>query len=149
MALINWKPKHIDPFHELDDLQDKMFGLTLFPNLDKGFGALKAWPAVDVAEDKDHVTVKADLPGLKQDEISVNVDGDVLTIQGERQEEQKKEGKNYHRIERSYGSFQRSLQLGPDVDLEKIKASYKNGVLEIQVPKTEKAKPKQIKVDIE
>ena len=148
MSLINWKPKQYDPFRELSDLEDKVFGLTFFPGLDRNLSSFKSWPAVDISEDKDNVYIKADLPGLKEDEIEVNVDDDILTIKGERKEEVKKEGKNYHRIERSYGSFQRSLQLGAGIDKEKIKASYKNGVLDISVPKIEKMKPKQIKVDI-
>ena len=147
MALVPWRQKY-DPFQELGEMSDRLFWLTMFPSPEKGFGPFRAWPALDIGEDKNTVTVKADIPGLKQEEIEVNVDGDILTIKGERKAEEEQKDKNYHRIERVYGSFQRSIQLGTDIDKDKVKASYKNGVLEITLPKVEKAKPKQIKVDV-
>jgi len=150
MKLIHWKQKTDDPFRDLMDMEDRLFGLTLFPGLDRKSPFLRTgWPAVDVTEDKNNVIVKADLPGMKQEEIEVNLDQDILTIKGERKIESEKDEKNYHRVERAYGSFERSIQLGSDVDKEKIKASYKNGVLEVVLPKIEREKPKQIKVDIQ
>lgn len=148
MALVNWRPKTCDLFKEFTDADDRYFGLTMFPALEKGF--LKGgWPALDVAEDNANITIKADLPGLKQEEIEVNVDeDDILTIRGERRAETESKEKNYHKVERVYGAFERALQLNTAIDKEKIKAAYKNGVLEITLPKVEKAKPKQIKVDV-
>lgn len=150
MSLINWKPKSYDLFRDFSDMDDRLFGLTLFPGLERTFPAFKgSWPTLDIAEDKTNITIKADLPGLKQEEIEVNVDeNDVLTIKGERKAEAESKEKNYHKIERVYGAFERSLQLNTAIDKEKIKATYKNGVLDITLPKIEKAKPKQIRVDL-
>ena len=150
MALVPWKHKEYDPFRELSDMSDGLFGLTLFPGADRNLVPFRGgWPAIDVSEDKNNVIIKADLPGLKQEEIEINMDNDILTIKGERRVEEEKKDKNYHRVERSYGAFERSLQLGVAVDKEKIKAAYKNGVLEVILPKTEQVKPKQIKIDVE
>ncbi|HOW35751.1 MAG TPA: Hsp20/alpha crystallin family protein [Candidatus Omnitrophota bacterium] len=148
MTLINWRPKSVDLFRELDDAQSHLLGLTMFPGLEKGF--LKGgWPALDVEEDKNNISVKADLPGLKQEEIEISVDEDgMLTIKGERKSEVESKDKNYHKVERAYGAFERSLRIGVPIDREKVKAAYKNGVLEVTLPKIEKTKPKQIKVDV-
>ncbi|MFH1360981.1 MAG: Hsp20/alpha crystallin family protein [Candidatus Omnitrophota bacterium] len=148
MALIKWNQKNYDPFRELSDLENRAFELTLFPGLDKNLSPFRGFPAVDVDEDKDNVIVKADLPGLKENEIELNIDDDILTVRGERKIETEKKERSYHRVERSYGVFERSLQLGVGIDKDKVKASYKNGVLEIVLPKIEKEKPKQIKIDI-
>lgn len=103
-------------------------------------------PAVDVYEDQDKYTVKAELPGMKKEDIGVSLDGDTLTISGERkQEEEKKEGGGY-RSERFFGRFQRSITLPAKVQANKIEAAYKDGVLTVTVPKAEEAKPKQIQV---
>ncbi len=148
MTLINWRPKSYDLLREFGDADDRLFGLTMFPSLEKSFFK-GGWPALDVAEDKVAITIKADLPGVKQEEIEVNVDDDdILTIRGERKSEVEDKEKNYYKVERTYGVFERTLQLGVPIDKEKIKAAYKNGVLEIVLPKIEKAKPRQIKVDV-
>lgn len=106
------------------------------------------FPEVDITEEKDRLLVRADLPGMKQEDISVEVSEGALTIRGERKEEAAtKEGKMY-RMERSYGSFLRSFTLPAGVDASKVNASYKNGVLEITLPKFAEAKTKQIKVDV-
>ena len=103
-------------------------------------------PAVDVYEDNDKYVVKAELPGMKKEDIDVSLDGNTLTISGERkQEEEKKEGENY-RSERFFGRFQRSITLPTAVQANKIEATYKDGVLNVTLPKAEEAKPKQIQV---
>ncbi len=147
MALIHWK-KNYDPIREMSDLNDRLFGLTLFPNLDKSLAPFRGWPPVDISEDKNDITVKADLPGLRQEEIEVHIEDDVLTIKGERKLEAEKDEKNYHSSERVYGAFERNIQLGVDVERDKAKADYVNGVLKIVLPKVEKVKPKQIKVNV-
>jgi len=103
-------------------------------------------PAVDIFEDKDKYIVKAELPGMRKEDIDVSLDGNTLIISGERkQEEEKREGENY-RSERFFGRFQRSVTLPTDVQGGKIEASYKDGVLTVTLPKSEEAKPKQIPV---
>lgn len=104
-------------------------------------------PAVDVAEDKDHILVKVEVPGMEEKDLRVNFEDGLLTISGERQFE-RKDDRNYHRIERSYGSFVRTFSLPRTVDANAITAEYKNGVLEIAIPKKEEAKPRQIQINV-
>jgi HSP20 family protein len=104
------------------------------------------WPVVDIAEKDNEFIVKAEVPGCKADDIDISVHGNVLTISGEKKEEQEKEEKGYYHVERSYGSFRRDLNLASEVDPSKINATCKDGVLTLKVPKTEKAKPVKIKV---
>jgi HSP20 family protein len=127
---------------EIDRLFEEPFGF-LAPST----SFFEGWtPAVDIYEDKDKFTVRAELPGMKKEDISVSLDGDTLTISGERkQEEEKKEGEEY-RTERFFGRFQRSITLPAPVQTDKIEASYKDGILTITLPKAEEAKPKQIAV---
>lgn len=109
---------------------------------------LDAWsPDIDISEDKDNYYVKADLPGLKKEDVSVAIEDDVLTIRGERKQETEQKEKNYHRVERSYGVFQRSFNVG-QVKTEQIKAKYENGVLDVTLPKQEQAKPQNINIDV-
>lgn len=104
---------------------------------------------VDIFEERDDVVVKAELPGMKKDEIEVNITGDTITISGEKKKEEKVERKDYYRFERSYGSFSRSFTLPSGVDTGKAKAQFKDGVLELRVPKTGEAKKKEKKIKIE
>jgi HSP20 family protein len=104
-------------------------------------------PPVDVAEEADKIFVRVEVPGVDEKDLKVNYEDGLLTISGERQFE-KKDDRNYYRIERSYGSFVRSFSLPRSVDANKISASYKNGVLEIEIPKLEEAKPKQIQINV-
>ena len=133
MRLMKWRsPSITDPFCDLLGLQ-----------------AESAWsPAVDVYDNKDNLVIKADLPGIKQNEINVSVEDDILTIKGEKKKETEVKEDNFYRLERAYGSFERSFTLPTNVDASKIKAAYKDGVLELTLPKKEETKPKQIKVDI-
>jgi HSP20 family protein len=107
------------------------------------------WPSVDIYDEKESVVVKAEIPGVRKEELEVNVTEDAVTISGEKKKEEKKEEKDYYRLERSYGSFRRSFPLPADVDSSKAKAKFKDGVLEVTIPKTEKAKKKEIKVTVE
>ena len=146
MNLIRCKKSKPDSLSEVFDLDHPFWGVSLFPSL-KSVAPNAGWyPAIDVTEDKDSVVLKADLPGLKKEDISISVDGSVLTIRGERKSESEDKNKNYHRVERSYGVFERSLDLGTHVDESKVKAAYKEGVLEITVPKTEPPKQKWIEI---
>lgn len=110
---------------------------------------LTTWaPAVDINETEHELVVKADLPGIDTKDLDIRVENNVLTIRGERKFEKKVNEENYLRVERAYGSFSRSFSLANTVNPEGIKADYQNGVLTLNIPKREEAKPKQIKVNI-
>jgi HSP20 family protein len=106
-------------------------------------------PALDVFEEKDELVVKAELPGMEKDNVEVNLTDHTLTIKGEKKKEEEVKEEKYYRSERSYGSFVRTLQLPADVQADKVKASFKNGVLEVRLPKTEEAKAKESKVKVD
>ena len=142
-----------DPFSMLETLQDEMnrlFGLSSsrWPERSAGFLEGSWRPAIDVYDEKDNLIVKADIPGLTKDDIEVTVEGNILTVKGEKKHEDKIKEKDFVREERFYGAFHRAIALPTSVDSEKVKAAYKNGVLELTLPKKEEAKPKQISIEI-
>ena len=148
MSLMKWKPNNQETFFgEQLDWDHPSFGLSLFPTLKTLSSSQNYLPTLDISEEKDSLIVKADLPGLKKEEIDISVDGSVLTIRGERKSEKEDKSKNYYRMERAYGSFQRSVDLGITVSQEKIKASYKDGVLEVLLPKNETKNTKRVAVE--
>ena len=104
-------------------------------------------PPVDVAETQDRILVRAEVPGMKQEDISIEFENGLLTLRGDRKLE-KAEGVTWHRVERIYGNFSRSFTLPRSVDPERISATYREGILEIEVPKREEAKPKHIKIAV-
>ena len=104
--------------------------------------------ALDVIEEKEQYILKADLPGIKKEDIKVSLEDNILTVEAERKAEAEAENKQIHRIERTYGRYQRSLNLGANVDASKIKANYKDGVLELTVPKAEEIKPKSVDIQV-
>lgn len=107
----------------------------------------RVWsPSVDIYEDADVIVIKADLPGIKQEEIDVEMNNDVLTIRGERKFEDEARRDNYIRVERTYGAFQRSFTIGIPIEGDKIKAVYRNGILELTLPKAEATKPRKVQV---
>jgi Molecular chaperone (small heat shock protein) len=130
---------------EMDDLWGRFFGDASFPIFSEAVWA----PALDVKETKDNIVVTAEIPGLNAKEVEVTISGDMLTIRGEKKQEKEEKDESYHLIERRYGSFSRSIRLTTDVDAKNIKASHKEGVLTISLPKSEKAKEKQIKITVE
>jgi len=110
---------------------------------------LASWtPAVDITEHDDEYTVKVELPGVNKDEVKITVESNMLTIRGEKKQEKETKKENYHRVERSYGSFQRSFTLPTAIVNDKIDAAFKDGILIVHVPKAEEAKPKQIEVKV-
>lgn len=116
----------------------------------RGAGEIRGWaPAVDMMDRKDEVIIRADLPGLEQKDIEVNVGEGALTIRGQRKGDQEVKEENSYYAERWTGSFARSVALPPGVDAEKIRATFKNGVLEVHLPKTKEAKGKKIEVKVE
>jgi HSP20 family protein len=152
-ALAPWRP-FMDLTRresEMDRMMDDFFGRSMRPwwpaRWLRGDGEITA-PVVDVYEEKDEVVVKAELPGLDKKDIEVNISDSELTLKGQKKKEEEIEKENYYRRERSYGAFLRSVELPTDVQADKVKASFKNGILEVRVPKTEEAKTKTIKVKI-
>jgi HSP20 family protein len=112
--------------------------------------ALGSWvPPVDICETEDAIVLTAELPGMKRDDVSVEIKDNTLTIKGERKFERESEEKNYSRIERSYGTFQRVFTLPHLIRPDKIKARYENGILEITLPKEGESRTKHIKVKVE
>jgi len=105
-------------------------------------------PAVDISETGDEYQVSADLPGLTKDDVKISYEDGVVTIRGEKKQEKEDKGRNYHRVERCYGAFERSFRLPARVDVDKISAKFKDGVLDLRLPKTEEVKPKEIPIKI-
>jgi len=147
MAIVRW-----DPFRDLISIQDRMnrlFEQTLARTReDEGIAASTWTPAVDIYETPDQVVMKAELPGLTREDIEINVRDNTLSLRGQRKFEKDVKEENYLRIERAYGSFQRSFTLPATIQQDKIKAVFRDGVLELTLPKAEEARPKQIKIDV-
>ncbi len=101
---------------------------------------------LDISETNDSIIVKAELPGIAPKDVDVSTSGDILTIKGEKKEEKEQKGKHFHRVERSYGSFSRTINLPKSVNIDAVKAEYKNGILEMNLPKIEEAKARKIEV---
>ena len=124
---------------------DRLFN-TLFTGPRNG-GSPQRWvPAMDLVEAEDHFVLKADLPGLSEDDVAIEVQDNVLTISGSRQAEHERKEKGWYRLERSYGQFSRSLTLPDGVDADKVEANFDRGVLEVRVPKPEERKPRRISI---
>ena len=136
-----------DPFDELTTLRNRMD--RLWSRMTEEEPALANWsPASDVVETKDDIVIKAELPGIDAKDLEVQIENGVLSIQGERNAEKESEEKGFRRIERAYGSFFRSFVLPPNVEIDRVGATFVNGVLEVRMPKKEEAKPRSIKVDV-
>ncbi len=146
MDLMRWSP--IKELEEMSDRLSRMFE-RVSSRLDLGREHLTAvdWtPVVDIAETEREYIIKAELPEVKKDDVKVTLEKGVLTIQGERKEEKEEKGKKFHRVERSYGFFERTFTVPDDVDETKVMAEFKEGLLSVHIPKSEKAKPKAIEV---
>jgi HSP20 family protein len=154
-AITPWRPFMDLPRWEteMDRIMEDFFGRNTrpwWPSL-RSRGGLSELirPAVDIYEEKDDIVVKAELPGMTKDDIEVDISDTHLTLKGEKKKEEKIEEKDFFACERSYGAFHRSVELPKDVQADRVKASFKNGILEIRLPKTEEAKTKEIKVKID
>ena len=146
MVITRW-----DPFRELNTLQNRVN--SLFQNYGRSnqeelttSGSFV--PAVDVYDDEHKVILKLEVPGVKQEDLDVQVENQTLTVRGQRTFEKEEKEENFQRIERRYGSFSRSFTLPNTIDTQSVKADYENGILKIELAKREEAKPKQIKVNI-
>ncbi len=143
-----------EPLKEMEDLQNRLSTLFGRTPMRRGNGkesiTLPEWtPLADITEDDREYVIKAELPELRKEDVKVTVENGVLTISGERKfEKEEKKKKKYHRVERGHGSFVRTFALPEDADANKVKAQFKQGMLEVHLPKNEKAKPKQIEVSV-
>jgi HSP20 family protein len=157
-TLAKWDSGKWHPFREMEELSSRLSNI-----MDRAFGrvavqpsgreeetmTLSQWcPLVDIVEDDKEYLIKAELPEVKKDGLSVTVDNGVLTITGERKFEKEEKGKRYHRIERAYGSFVRSFTVPEDANAAKVNAEFKDGVLLVHLAKEEKAKPRTIEVKV-
>jgi HSP20 family protein len=144
MSVSRW-----DPFQDLQSFRDEM-NRTLsrwFSREEGDEPTMRRWvPALDVTESKDAYHIDVEVPGVNPEDINVTVDRGMLTVQGERRSEEEKSDRSYHRIERRYGMFRRSISLPGDVDPSRVQATYDNGVLRLEVPKTDGGQPKRIEV---
>ena len=148
MALIRWEPSR-----ELDTIQQEMnrlFG-TFFDNqvgVNATRGTRRWIPAMDLVEDEDHYVLRADLPGVSESDVNVELEDNVLTISGERHSEHEDKKEGYYRIERASGSFSRSLTLPEGVDPDSVHANFDKGVLEVSIPKPEERKPRRVAIGV-
>jgi len=139
-----------DPFRDISLLHDRMNRLfqEYTPSGEEQLVVSNFVPPVDVYEDEQHLTLKAELPGVDPKNVDIRIENNVLTVRGERKFEKEEKEENFHRIERRYGSFTRSFTLPSTVNADSVKADYENGLLKIQFEKRAEAKPKQIQVNI-
>lgn len=148
MSIKKW-----DPFRDLLSLQERMNKLFEESLLQTGKErqdiSIAGWsPAMDVMESDEEIVLKAELPGIELKDVEVLIKDNILTLRGERKFEKEEKKENYHRIERSYGVFQRSFTLPATVEQEKVKARMKDGVLEVRLPKTKEEKSKKIEIEV-
>ncbi len=147
MSLARW-----DPFRELEALQEDVNRLfqESMARPRRETSAARVWaPPVDVVEDDEKIIVRAEIPGMKKEDIDIELTGDTLTIRGERKLENEEKKENMVRVERAYGRFQRSFTIGVPVKSNEVKAAYRDGILEITIPKSEEIKPKKVDVSVE
>jgi HSP20 family protein len=146
MAIVRW-----EPFRELTTLQNEMNRLfnTVFdaPAPGNGGNTLRRWmPPMDLVETDDHFVLRADLPGMKEDDVKIEFEDGTLTVSGERKAEHESKHEGYYRVERAFGAFSRSLTLPQGIDPEAVTANFDNGVLEVRIPKPEERKPRRIEI---
>jgi len=147
MAIERWEP-YRDAVTVQRDLNRLLRGF-FSPVLGEGEVSTRTWaPPVDIYEDGDNLVLKAELPGLSPEDVQIRVEDNTLYLKGERKFEKEVKEQNYHRIERSYGTFTRTFSLPNSIDADKVAASFKDGVLTLTMPKKEEAKPKTIKINV-
>jgi HSP20 family protein len=146
MTLVKW-----EPLREMESMFDRYTRAMGWPsNIGQNAITKGDWsPQIDISETDKEFMIKAEIPEVKKEDVKVNVENRVLTIQGERKQEKEEKGKKFHRIERYYGSFVRSFTLPDNVDETKVTATFKDGMLNLQIPKIAETKPKAIEVKVE
>ncbi len=155
MALIRFKPEREvstwTPFRDLVNMQREVGRLfdSFFSDFDGEGNSVASWsPRTDVSENNEAYVIKAELPGINKNDVKITLRENVLTIKGEKKQEKEEKDHSFHRVERSYGGFERSFSLPSGVKGEKIDAAYKDGILTLTLPKVEEAKPKEIEVKV-
>jgi HSP20 family protein len=147
VAIVRW-----EPLRELGSLQNEMnrlFNTVFDAPAGSNSGNLRRWvPAMDLLETADHFVLRADLPGLAEEDVNIELEDSTLTVSGERKSEHEEHEEGYYRVERAFGGFSRSLTLPKGVDPEAVTASFDRGVLEIRIPKPEERKPKRINIAV-
>jgi HSP20 family protein len=149
VTIVRW-----EPLRELSSLQHEMNRLfnTVFDapaGTAAGTGGARRWvPAMDLVETEDHFVLRADLPGMGQDDVRIELEDNVLTLSGERKAEHREREEGFYRVERAFGSFSRSLTLPKGVDADAVAATFDNGVLEVRIPKPEQVKPRRISIAV-
>jgi HSP20 family protein len=144
MAIVRW-----EPLRELSSLQTEMNRLfnQAFDQPQGNGGAVRRWtPAMDLLETEDHFVLRADLPGMAEEDVTVELEDNVLTVSGERKSEHQARSEGYYRVERAFGAFSRSLTLPKGIDPEAVSAAFERGVLEVRIPKPEERKPRKITI---
>lgn len=157
MAMERWRPlsgmvEHRDPFRmsdiqgEMNRLFDNFFGRPTTTTAPSGE---RMWaPAVDIWETKDNLVLSFEIPGIRDKDVHLSITDDLLSVRGERRFSRELKDESFHRMERVYGKFERHVQLPMPVQADKVKAAYRDGVLEVTVPKAEEVKPREIKIDL-
>lgn len=151
MALVRW-----DPIREIDSLQGEMnrlfssfFDTPTARGGNGGTAATRRWlPAMDLVETGEHFVLRADLPGITEDDVKIEVENNVMTIAGERKAEHEEKHEGYYRLERATGAFSRSLTLPEGIDADAVSATFNNGVLEVRIPKPAEAKPRRVQIGV-
>jgi HSP20 family protein len=129
---------------------NRLFNSFFDTPVSAGEGVGRRWlPAMDLVEGDDHFVLRADLPGVDEGDVKIELENDVLTVSGERKAEHEERGEGYHRLERAYGTFSRSLTLPEGVDPEAVQASFARGVLEVRIPKPEQRKPRRVAINVD
>lgn len=140
-----------EPLRDLQKMHEEMDRLFsgFWPKADRDGAEIAAWrPAIDMYEEKDRIVVKAELPGVRKEDLALSLTEDILTIKGERKYEKEEKRENYYRLEGSYGTFQRALQLPRSVKSDAVAAEFRDGVLKITLPKSEESKTREIKINV-
>ncbi|HEX5618904.1 MAG TPA: Hsp20/alpha crystallin family protein [Solirubrobacteraceae bacterium] len=146
MTIVRWEP--LREFSTLQNEMNRLFN-TVFdaPTAGNGGNTLRRWmPAMDLVETDDHFVLRADLPGLAEDDVKIEFEDGTLTVSGDRKAEHESKSTGYYRVERAFGAFSRSLTLPQGIDPEAVTASFDRGVLEVRIPKPEEKKPRRIEI---
>lgn len=154
MAINRWRPfrlERIEPFRDVLDIQGEMNRVfdSYFGRSAPSAAMDRAWaPPIDIYETKDELVIAAELPGVKETDVHLSIVADLLSVRGRRTTDREVKEENYHRIERWSGSFERHIQLPFPVQADKVRANFRDGVLEIRLPKAEELKPREIKIEV-